>query len=106
MSRSAMAALGAMLVVVPAATLVGTVDAEAQNHHGTIRPVYGGPPPPMLDAGVVRDAAVHTDASVPPDAASTAADARRLRAAERLRLRRLRDEARRPHPLYGASPKP
>ena len=113
MSRSALAALGAVLAVAPVAALVATAhDADAQTPHSAPRPLYGVPPrprppvliPPRSDAGASLDAAVRdaaTDAP-PPDARGANDDAARAR---REALRRLREEASMPVPLYGVSPK-
>jgi hypothetical protein len=119
MSRSALAALGAVLAVAPVAALVTTAhDADAQTHHPAPRPLYGVPPrplppgllPPRRDAGLSLDASVSLDTgardaavdAMPIDA-HKASDA--TRRATRDELRRLREEASMPVPLYGVSPK-
>ena len=98
MARSAMAALGAVLAVVPAAALVADADdAEAQSHHSQPRPLYGVPPRPRPrpphDAGTSPDAS--TD--VPRDA--DAPDVRRA-------PRRPPPDMGADRPLYGDAPKP
>ncbi len=113
MSRAALAALGAMLTVVPVAALVGMEEADAQSHTPSIRPLYGVPPrplpvrPPTRDAGAPPDASAPTDAGAHHDAsAPTDAGARRDAGAHRAPRppRRLYPPETMPVPLYGISP--
>jgi len=108
MARSAMAALGAVLAVAPAA--LGADDAEAQPHHTAPRPLYGVPPRPRPPhPPTTRDAGAAPDATAPD--ASTAAphdagapDARRL--APRPTPRRPPADEGGVRALYGDAPKP
>lgn len=103
MSRAAMAALGAMITVVPVAALVEVDEADAQTHASSMRPLYGLPPrrlPPQVQP---RDASVRADASVD-------AGAPRDRGIDAGSPRRAPPRPHRPEPniqpMYGVPPKP
>ncbi len=100
-SRAALAALGAVLTVVPAVAVLTSNEAQAQRGV-TVVPAYGVPPPVQR----APDAAPRTDAGVDAGPARAPDAGVRRSAPPRRRTRRIERPESIPVPLYGVSPKP